>query len=144
MSLLVPPCAVITGMQPSRTYYQVLDISPDEQDPNVIEEAALRCSSHVRVYQLARESECALLLNEIGQALITLLDPVRRLEYDQGLGKPRSPAPPERRPLGRQHTRVLVRRSKSAPSTLGKAAPPRVVGDGKGCDVKVVYRKCAQ
>ena len=78
--------------EPSRTYYQVLDISPDEQDPKVIEEAALRCSSHVRAYQLTRESECTLRLNEIARALITLLDPVRRREYDLGLGKPLGPA----------------------------------------------------
>src|SRR5580700_6971454 len=91
-------CAFAAERQPSRTYYQVLDISPDEQDPQVIEEAALRCSAHVRAYQLTRESECTLRLNEIARAMITLLDPVRRREYDLGLGSCLTQAPPDRKP----------------------------------------------
>src|SRR5271166_3882874 len=106
MSLLVRPCASTAGRQPSRTYYQVLDVSPDEQDPKVIEEAALRCSGHVRSYQLTRAAECTQRLNEIAQALITLLDPVRRREYDLSRGKPLSPALSERRPPGRRHSPV--------------------------------------
>src|ERR1700722_16291197 len=129
MSLLVPPCAFTAGRQPSRTYYQVLDVSPDEQDPKVIEEAALRCSGHVRAYQLTRESECTLRLKEIAHALITLLDPVRRREYDLSLGKPHSPALSERRPPGRRDSSVLRQ---------GKSALPR---DGGTCDVKLVYRR---
>src|ERR1700685_4678096 len=87
MSLLVPACASSASQQPSRTYYQVLDISPDELDPKVIEEAALRCSNQARTYQLTRESECTLRLNEIAQAMITLLDPVCRQEYDRSLDR---------------------------------------------------------
>ena len=119
----VEPCVAAAGGEPSRTYYEVLGISPKEQDPKVIEEAALRCSAHVRTYQLTRESECTLLLNEIAQALITLLDPVRRRDYDLSLGKP-----PERRPARRdtpEGTLLLV------------------IGDGADCDVKVVYQGCA-
>jgi hypothetical protein len=142
MSLLVRPCASTPGRQPSRTYYQVLDISQDEQDPKVIEEAALRCSVHVRAYQLTRESECTLLLNEIAQALITLLDPVRRREYDLGLDKPLSPAPSERRPPGRRETPVVLR-GDSAPPTQGEGMLLLVSDDGGACDVKLVYRSCA-
>jgi hypothetical protein len=40
--LLVRPCASTADRQPSLTYYQV----------------ALRCSGHLRVYQLTHESEC--------------------------------------------------------------------------------------
>lgn len=69
----------------------MLDISPDEQDPQVIEEAALRCSRHVRAYQLTREAESTLRLNEIARALNTLLDPVRRREYDLSLATPPQP-----------------------------------------------------
>jgi hypothetical protein len=53
-------------------------ISPDVQDPRVIEEAALGRSGHVRAFQLTRESDCGRMLNEIAQALITLLDPAQR------------------------------------------------------------------
>jgi len=142
MPLLVRPCASSAGRQPSRTYYQVLDISPDEQDPKVIEEAALRCSCHVRAYQLTRAAESALRLNEIAQAFITLLDPVRRREYDLGLGKPLRPALSERRPPGRRDTPVL-RRSKSAPPAPGEGPRVLLSGAGGACDVKLAYRGCA-
>jgi hypothetical protein len=65
MSSVVPLRAFVPGGQPSRAPYQVLDVSPDERDPEALEEAALRCSSQVRAYQLTSESECALRLNEI-------------------------------------------------------------------------------
>jgi hypothetical protein len=119
----------------------VLDISPGEQDPTVIEEAALRCSGHVRTYQLTRESECTLRLNEIAQVLITLLDPVRRREYDLGLGKPLSPALPERRPTCRPGAPALLQ-EKSAPSAPGEDTLGLLIGRGT-CDVKLVYRKRA-
>src|SRR5215469_16017216 len=98
MSFLVPPCASILGERQPRTHYQVLGISRNEQDSRVIEEAALRCTGHLRAYQLTRELEVGLRLNEIVQALIVLLDPAQRREYDQGLDKPSSPAVAERWP----------------------------------------------
>jgi serine/threonine-protein kinase RsbW len=131
----VGPCASTAGRPPSRTYYQVLGISPDEQDPQVIEEAALRCSAHVRTYQLTRESECAPRLNEIAQALITLLDPVRRRDYDLSLGKP-----PKRLPLGRPDTSVLPQ-GKDALSSPDEGTLQVVPGAGGACDVKLVYRQ---
>jgi hypothetical protein len=87
MSFLVEQTAAAPPELPSRTHYQVLEISPQEQDPKVIEEAALERSQYVRAYQLTREFECVLRLNEIALALVTLLDPVRRRQYDQGLGR---------------------------------------------------------
>jgi hypothetical protein len=74
------------------TYYQLLHISPDEHDPQVIEDAALRCSCDARAYQLTRESECTRCLNEIAQAMITLLDPVCRRDYDLSLSRASAPA----------------------------------------------------
>jgi hypothetical protein len=65
------------------TYYQLLGIAPDEADTEVIEEAALRQTSHVRLYQTGpHASECTALLNEIGQARATLLNPDKRRHYD--------------------------------------------------------------
>jgi hypothetical protein len=118
----------------------VLDISPDERDPKVIEEAALCCSSHVRAYQLTRESECTQRLNEIARALITLLDPVRRREYDLGLGKPLNPPRSERRPPGGRDT-LLLRRGKSAPPAPGADTLVLLISAGGTCDVKLVYRR---
>jgi hypothetical protein len=164
MSLLVRPFASTADGQSSRTYYKVLDISPDEQDPKVIEEAALRCHGHVRAYQLTREAECTVRLNEIAQALITLGDPVRRREYDLSLAKPCRPALSERRPPGEQDTPVLLQGKNAPPAPVqdnARAAttrtriasnvpPPRadtsvlLIDDGGACDVKLVYRKCAR
>jgi hypothetical protein len=143
MLFLAPPCASIPGKQPSRTYYQLLDISPDERDTQVIEEAAIRCSSHVRAYQLTRESECILRLNEIAQALITLLDPVRRRAYDLSLARPVSPASSERRPHGRRASPVLLR-GKSAPPNPGEDTLVLLISDGGPCDVRLVYRRCVR
>jgi hypothetical protein len=120
--------AVGSGGQQPRTHYQVLGISPDEQDPRVIEEAALGCAGHVRSHQLTRELECTQRLNEIAQALITLLDPVQRREYDRGLRKLPGRTVSERH-LSPQRT--------TAPGegTLGLLAVC-----GRTCDVKLVYR----
>ena len=50
-------------------YYQLLGISPNESNVEVIEDAATRQSSHVRTYQLGNHAEeCQRLLNEISQA----------------------------------------------------------------------------
>jgi hypothetical protein len=75
------------GQRPP-TYYQLLGIAPDEDDPEVIAEAALRQTSHVRTYQTGPHArECVELLNEIGRARTTLLDPARRKVYDASLGQ---------------------------------------------------------
>jgi hypothetical protein len=81
-------------------------------------------------------------LNEIAQALITLLDPVRRREYDLSLGKPLSSALSDRLPPGRRDTPVLLR-GKSAPPAPGEDTLVLVIGDGGTCEVKLVYRRCA-
>ena len=126
MVSLVQPCDSPLGRQQSRSYYQVLGISPDEQNPSVIEEAALSCSNHVRAYQLTCESECTLRLNEIAQALSTLLDPVRRREYDRGIGMPPGEAILE--------SRLPQQQAASEEGTLRL-----LVGEGRTCDVKLVY-----
>jgi hypothetical protein len=69
------------------TYYDLLGVSPDELDVHAIEDAALRRTGHIRKFQLSHTPECTQLLNEIGQALDTLLDPAKRREYDAALRK---------------------------------------------------------
>ena len=89
--------AIPRGQRPP-TYYQLLGVAADEADPEVIEEAALRQTSHVRTYQTGPYGQQATaVLNELGQARATLLNPEKRKEYDARL--PRPPAPPPPPPL---------------------------------------------
>jgi hypothetical protein len=127
-----------------RSYYQVLDISPDELDPKVIEEAALRCYGDLRPYQLTRESECTLRMNEIARALSTLLDPVRRREYDLSLATPHGPAPSRRQPPGKRNTTLAPPvECDPIPDKKHEAIRARG-GEQKACDVRVVYRSRAR
>lgn len=74
------------------TLYQLLGISPREQDPEVIEEAAIRQTAHVRTYQNGPHAqECARILGEIARARATLLDPAKRQAYDQRLARSAAP-----------------------------------------------------
>lgn len=88
--LAIPP-----GQRPP-TYYQLLGITPTETDVEVIEEAALRQTSHVRLYQTGPYAQqAARLLNELGQARATLLNAEKRRDYDariaQGGGSSTAP-----------------------------------------------------
>jgi hypothetical protein len=132
MLSLVPSCESPAGPQQPRTYYQLLGISPHEQDPRVIEEAALGRSGHVRTYQLTRELESVQRLNEIAQALITLLDPARRRDYDRILGEPPGPTVLEHGVAPQRLTAV------------GEGTLELLIGDWGGCDVKLVYRECTR
>src|SRR5205823_4842076 len=68
------------------THYQLLGISPGEQDREVIEEASIRQTTHLRAYQIgAHTAECTRILNEVAQARRVLLDPAKRRAYDQSL-----------------------------------------------------------
>ena len=70
------------------TYYQLLGITPDEQDAEVIEEAAVRQTTHVRAYQMGpHAAECTRILNELAQARQTLLNPAKRKAYDERLAQ---------------------------------------------------------
>ena len=67
------------------THYQLLGIAPDEEDLEVIEEAAIRQATHVRAYQIGPHGQdCTRVLNEISQARTTLLNAAKRQEYDAG------------------------------------------------------------
>ncbi|MCI0683486.1 MAG: WD40 repeat domain-containing protein [Gemmataceae bacterium] len=66
------------------THYQLLGLAHGESDPEVIEEAAIRQTSHLRAYQIgAYAAECTRILNEVAKARTTLLDPVKRAQYDR-------------------------------------------------------------
>ena len=68
------------------THYQLLGISADEQDRDVINAAVMRQSAFVRNFQVGPHSaEATQVLNEIAAAKVCLLDPVKRAEYDREL-----------------------------------------------------------
>jgi hypothetical protein len=107
------------------THYQLLGIAPDEDDPEVIDEAAIRQTAHVRMYQSGPQAqECSRLLNEIALARATLLDPVRRRAYDAGLrvGKDEPPACLE---TGGEPWDLLDDLTDSAPPRVGRARRSR-------------------
>lgn len=72
------------------TYYQLLGVSPGEEDVEVIEEAAIRQAAHLRTYQIGpHATECTRVLTEIAEARRVLRDPAKRRTYDQSLAKKR-------------------------------------------------------
>src|SRR5262245_25969406 len=74
------------------THYQLLGVAFGEADPEVIEEASIRQTAHLRAYQIGpHAAECTRILNEIAKARTTLLDPVKRSQYEQ-LVAPRATA----------------------------------------------------
>jgi hypothetical protein len=84
----------IPRQQRPPTYYQLLGVAVDESDREVIEEAALRQTSHVRTYQTGPYAQqCTAILNELGQARATLLNPEKRKEYDTRIGLLAASAP---------------------------------------------------
>jgi len=65
-------------------YYQLLGVSRDEQDSEVIQEAALMRIAHLRNYQLGQHAtECTRLLRELSEASESLCDPEKRAAYDK-------------------------------------------------------------
>jgi hypothetical protein len=73
------------GQRPP-THYQLLGISPDERDPEVIDAAVLRQSAFVRNFQTGKyTAEATRLLTEIAAAKLCLIDPEKRARYDAEL-----------------------------------------------------------
>jgi tetratricopeptide (TPR) repeat protein len=65
------------------THYQLLGISPDEIDPEVIQASAVRQSAYVRHFQTGPHArDCDRVLKDLAVARDTLLDARRRSTYD--------------------------------------------------------------
>ena len=68
------------------TLYQLLGLAQGESDAEVIEEAVIRQTTHVRAYQVGPHAEaCTRILNEISKAEQILRNPQKRVEYDRRL-----------------------------------------------------------
>ncbi|MGA2254566.1 MAG: SUMF1/EgtB/PvdO family nonheme iron enzyme [Thermoguttaceae bacterium] len=67
-------------------HHRLLGISPFEADPTVIQNAAARQMAHLRSFQTGKQAaESQKLLNEVAAAKICLLNPSKRLAYDEAL-----------------------------------------------------------
>jgi hypothetical protein len=69
------------------SHYELLGISPNETDPLVIDNAYAMKAGHVRTFQLSKTlgEFVAPVLKRLTNAKITLLDEVRRANYDETL-----------------------------------------------------------
>jgi len=93
------------GIPPERqppNHYRLLGIQPFEENLDVIESAADRQMSHLRVFQSGQHAEqAAKLLNEVAAARVCLLNPTKKSAYDARLRKQLpSPAAAGKRPAG--------------------------------------------
>lgn len=102
------------------THYQMLGISPDERDPDVIEAAVVRQSAYVRNFQAGQFGDhAAKILTEIAAARHCLLDAGRRAQYDAELKAKLKPL----RPVIDDEPRLLDIDAPAAPTK-----PPRQPG----------------
>lgn len=96
------------------THYQLLGISPTEDDRPAIKVAIKRQSNMVKSQREATHDEIAnRVLYEIQEAGVTILDPYLRKEYDTRLAR-----------------RKVLPRRRSAAEPLPPYAPSRSVGEG--------------
>ncbi|HUY92090.1 MAG TPA: hypothetical protein VMV10_25335 [Pirellulales bacterium] len=122
----IPP-----GVRPP-THYQLLAISPEEQDRAVINAAVTRQSVYVRNFQVGKHgSDAARILGEIQSAKLCLLDPSSRAEYDARLvreagAKSTRQAPPVAHSVGLGLDLDAVAGNFAAPVARGRASAPRL------------------
>ena len=82
----------ITKEEQPPTHYRLLGLPNGEDEEDVIEEAAIRQTTHVRSYQIGpHATESTRILNEIAQARSVLLNPAKKREYDLKLAATASP-----------------------------------------------------
>lgn len=110
------------------THYQLLGISADERDLEVIDAAVLRQSAYVRNFQTGKYgADATRILNEIAVAKLCLLDPAKRAAYDAELKQkglypqpahetPVAPLAPEPRPKPARPISQVSRPQPVAPS----------------------------
>ncbi|HUY87326.1 MAG TPA: hypothetical protein VMV10_01195 [Pirellulales bacterium] len=110
------------------THYQLLGISADERDLEVIDAAVLRQSAYVRNFQTGKYgADAARILNEIAAAKLCILDPAKRAAYDADLKRkgqypqpahetPVAPLAPEPQPRTARPVAQAARPQPVAPS----------------------------
>lgn len=126
------------------THYQLLGISADERDLEVIDAAVLRQSAYVRNFQTGKYgADATRILNEIAAAKLCLLDPAKRAAYDaelkqQGLypqpahETPVAPLAPEPKPKAARSAAQVARPQGVAPAIDLDALASRAGLAGRG------------
>jgi hypothetical protein len=107
------------------SHYQLLGISPEERDQEVINAACVRQSAYVRNFQTGKYADDATrILTEIAAAKACLTDVMRRAAYDLELKK-KQPKPAESAPArARTGESGEVARPRGTRSVSAPAAPP--------------------
>ena len=76
----------IPASEQPANHYRLLGLALFEADADVIESAAIRQTTHVRSHALGSHGDTTqTVLNEIAEAKITLLNPEKKKQYDEGL-----------------------------------------------------------
>ncbi len=133
------PYATWLGIPPDRrppTYYDLLGLAPDESDPEMIEQAALRRMSKVRQHQLGPHSELSQeVLAELARARLILMDPDRRDDYDAKLKARaethRNPSADSEELLNADSPRRHAGLDEGAPEVLASLALTELPGDDR-------------
>ncbi|HEV3343987.1 MAG TPA: hypothetical protein VG125_26670 [Pirellulales bacterium] len=108
------------------THYQILGISPDERDLDVIEAAVLRQSAFVRNFQAgAHADEATRILNEIAAARLCLIDPKKRAKYDADTAKHQAPGPASHSSARHSDLAIDLAAASAAPSQRAPAPASR-------------------
>lgn len=111
------------------THYQLLGISPDEQDIEVIEAAVLRQSAFVRNFQAgAHADDATRILNEIASARLCLIDRRKRAKYDAELSGSQGSRPASHSSARHSDLGIDVTPARTAPAPRQAPQPaPRPV-----------------
>ena len=76
----------IPASEQPANHYRLLGLALFEADADVIESAAIRQTTHVRSHALGSHGDTTqTVLNQIAEAKITLLNPEKKKQYDEGL-----------------------------------------------------------
>lgn len=106
------------------THYQLLGISPDEQDIEVIEAAVLRQSAFVRNFQAGAHADDAnRILNEIAAARLCLIDRRKRAKYDAELSGSQGSKPASHSSARHSDLGIDVTPARAAPAPRQSTQP---------------------
>ena len=110
----------IPSTQQPPNHYRLLGIPLYESDRDVIESAADQRMSHIRTFQTGRYSaQSQKVLNELAAAKVCLLNPQKKVNYDQALEMHIS-----RKRALRDTPSIRSRKTSPLPPPVGSASPP--------------------
>jgi predicted RNA-binding Zn-ribbon protein involved in translation (DUF1610 family) len=123
-------------------HYRLLGIKRFEPDPDVISNAADQRMVHVRAFQTGEHAELSQqVLNELSAARVCLLNPERKLEYDQQLREQMQRKVEAPRPITARQVKAEERRAAklTPPKEGGEERPGAAYSAGWGKPM-IIYR----